>query len=62
MEVVEVVNCKDCKFFTGKYMIKDELAGRCELHKEIFMFGSDFCSYGKQTSGKIVYEGKEIRY
>lgn len=61
-EIVEVTPCKSCKFFTNEYMVGDEMCGHCELHNSTMVFGCDFCSYGKETTGKIVVNGKEVRY
>ena len=46
-DIVEVTHCGKCQFFRRKGNCGDEEMGACEMHNGTFMFGCDFCSYGK---------------
>ena len=60
--IVEAIPCKDCRYLKEVILVAGEIAGYCELHNHSFMFGGDFCSYGKPSEGKIVVDGETIRY
>lgn len=61
-EIVEVVLCKDCKYLKEKILIAGEIGGYCEMHQHTLVFGHDFCSYGKESTGKIAVDGEVVRY
>ena len=46
-DIVEVTYCTNCNFYRKKSMAGDEDIGICEMHSGMYMFGHDFCSYGK---------------
>ena len=47
VNAVEVVRCKDCKFFN---LAKNGWNGSCDLHIDTFntFYANDFCSYGEK--------------
>ena len=45
--IVEVTYCEECDFFRKKDSWPDEVIGECQMHSGTYMFGGDFCSYGK---------------
>ena len=58
--IVEVVQCKDCKFFKHQTDIGDVMAGHCIMMNESFVFGVDFCSYGAKSVGQIVVDDIDL--
>ena len=44
-DVVEVVRCKDCKYYVANYCTRD-IKGRTNM---FYMDSIDFCSYGKKV-------------
>lgn len=44
-DVVEVVRCKDCKYYVANYCTRD-IKGRTNM---FYMDSNDFCSYGKKV-------------
>ena len=46
-DIVEVTYCTSCQFYRKKTEVGDEDLGICEMHSGMYMFGHDFCSYGK---------------
>ena len=58
--IVEVVQCKDCKFFKHQTDIGDVMAGHCIMMNESFVFGVDFCSYGAKSVGQISVEDLDL--
>lgn len=59
-DIVEVTYCKDCKFYRRKQSWPDEIIGQCEMHKGMYMFGYDFCSYGKEGKRREQYTGQQV--
>ena len=43
-DVVEVVRCKDCKYYVANYCARD-IKGRTNM---FYMESDDFCSYGER--------------
>ena len=46
-DVVEVVRCKDCKFFPGGYLSDDRIMIETYMHCPNFK-DNGFCSYGRK--------------
>lgn len=52
-DVVEVVRCKDCKFYdmrNGKCLLHSEEADQYSRGYDFEMYANDFCSYGEKRS------------
>lgn len=47
-DVVEVVRCKDCKYYVANYCTRD-IRGRTNM---FYMSDNDFCSYGAKKDGE----------
>ena len=48
-DVVEVVRCKDCKWY---YISKVNGQGWCDIHENSDVDGEGFCNYGKRKDGE----------
>ena len=51
VDAVEVVRCKDCKWWSRNVGIVDSPNGHCFSH-DIDPNGYDFCSYGERREGE----------
>lgn len=58
--IVEVVQCKECKYFKHLTDVGDIMAGHCVMMNDSFVFGIDFCSYGKESVGEIYVEDLDL--
>lgn len=47
-DLVEVVRCKDCKYYVANYCTRD-IRGRTNM---FYMSDNDFCSYGAKKDGE----------
>ena len=47
-KIEEVIQCKDCVFFTEKQHVDTWTCGRCWFHK-FMCSGTDFCSWASKN-------------
>lgn len=48
-DVVEVIRCKDCEYWTGKNPDSNKGVGYCKCNDEYFN-DDDYCSYGERKT------------